>query len=99
MHLVCDLSPLGEAQSPHNSKSKWKVLLETKIQENLQSPRFECDDEANPKYCHPATLLKALSLARLDDSVDKVGREAVIAVDVGDVTLVSGILYRCISRL
>jgi len=41
------------------------------------------------KYCHPAAVLKALSIVRFDKRVDQVSREAVIAVDVGDVTLVS----------
>lgn len=65
---------------------KWKALLAT--QEKEHSPRFEvttCGSEKS--YCHPAALLKALSLARLDESVDKVARDAAITVDVGDVTL------------
>ena len=66
--------------------------METKIKENMQFPRFVCDEKstgASVKYCHPAAVLKALSMARFDKQVDAVSREAVIAVDVGDVTLVS----------
>jgi hypothetical protein len=41
-------------------------------------------------------LLDALSRARKDKSTDAVSRNATIAVDVGDVTLVSS-LWRCIK--
>ena len=47
------------------------------------------DDEVNDMYCHPAVLLGALSRARRDEATDSVSRNAAIAVDVGDVTLVS----------
>ena len=40
-------------------------------------------------YCHPSAVLNALSVARRDHSTDIVSRNAVITVDVGDVTLVS----------
>jgi len=72
---------------------QWKQLLAAKAKSNMQqSPRFVCDDShaiKSSKFCHPAAVLKALSLSRLDKEVDPVARQAVITVDVGDVTLVS----------
>lgn len=59
------------------------------------TPRFLCEEDESQsnsqsiEYCHPAAVLKALSLARFDPNVDPVSRNAVVAVDVGDVTLVS----------
>ena len=71
--------------------------MQTKAAENMHSPRFICDekDTENVKFCHPAAVLKALSLSRFDKEVDPVSRGAVIAVDVGDVTLVSFISEFC----
>ena len=43
----------------------------------------------NGSFCHPAAVLGALSRARRDKSTDAVSRNAAIAIDVGDVTLVS----------
>lgn len=62
--------------------------------------RFICDDDedvATAHYCHPCVLLTALSRARRDETTDSVSRNAAIAVDVGDVTLVS-LFYRCIAH-
>lgn len=38
-------------------------------------------------YCHPADVLYALSDLRVDPETDPVSRDAVITIDVGDVTL------------
>jgi thiamine pyrophosphate-dependent acetolactate synthase large subunit-like protein len=67
--------------------------VKRKAQEQQYNPRFICnegdtnDTAKNIKYCHPASVLRALTLTRFDNSVDSVAREAVITVDVGDVTL------------
>lgn len=69
--------------------------MENKVNDQVHSPRFECKqleadtkDGKGAKYCHPASVMKALSLARFQGDVDPISRNAVIAVDVGDVTLV-----------
>jgi thiamine pyrophosphate-dependent acetolactate synthase large subunit-like protein len=58
--------------------------------------QFECDSAPDSDgYCHPASVLQALSDARMDcNGTDKVSREAVIAVDVGDVTLWASLCLR-----
>lgn len=60
--------------------------------ERSEAPmRYDCDVKSThgpTNYCHPSEVLRALSEARLDDTVDPVSRNAVVAVDVGDVTLV-----------
>ncbi len=55
--------------------------------------RFDCEDvnkscQGSNGYCHPSAVLRAMSEARVDENVDPVSRNAVVAVDVGDVTLV-----------
>lgn len=81
-----DLLDDTDALWDHIHNKKWAGLL--KIKEYMQSPRFVCADENEGyKFCHPAAVLKALSMARSDKKVDPVTREAVITVDVGDVTL------------
>jgi hypothetical protein len=42
-------------------------------------------------YCHPGDVLQTLSKLREDPSTDEVSQNAVITVDVGDVTLVRGL--------
>lgn len=70
--------------------------MHKKITDQIYNPRFICNeeasttngDESHSNSCHPASVLKALSLARFDtNSVDAAARDAVITVDVGDVTL------------
>lgn len=64
---------------------KWR-----KIEKYSEHMRVIYNDScgSNDEYCHPGVLLAALSRARRDEGTDSVSRNAAIAVDVGDVTLV-----------
>jgi len=74
---------------------KWRKLLD--VEDHLRY-RTEYDHSADGKpFCHPEPVLRALSRARKDDSISKVMRDATIAIDVGDVTLVRGTIFRCFT--
>jgi hypothetical protein len=75
----------------HNLQ-QWRNIVSCK-------KRFDCHDEhvTDENYCHPAAVLGALSHSRRDKSTDTVSKNAAIAVDVGDVTLVSAShLFFCV---
>lgn len=76
----------------HNLQ-QWRNIVSCK-------KRFDCHDEhvTDENYCHPAAVLGALSHSRRDKSTDTVSKNAAIAVDVGDVTLVSvSHLFICVT--
>jgi thiamine pyrophosphate-dependent acetolactate synthase large subunit-like protein len=66
--------------------SDWKTLQKSGLR-GPQTSRFVCEYDDHERYCHPASVLSALSDARRSSDTDPVSRQAVVAVDVGDVTL------------
>ena len=79
-------------------RREWKKLLKSK-EDQVVTPRFVCDDimvttserpdsNSSAFFCHPAAVLRAISMARINPAMDPIAREAVITVDVGDITLV-----------
>jgi thiamine pyrophosphate-dependent acetolactate synthase large subunit-like protein len=65
-----------------------KVSGLRKAAEGKQNYKFILDREKKAvNYCHPSDVLYALSDLRVDPETDPVSRDAVITVDVGDVTL------------
>jgi hypothetical protein len=66
---------------------QWRKIADM---HNAVRYKFVSDSQASEQhFCHPSDVLHALSTARMDEKMDHVARDAVIAVDVGDVTLVS----------
>lgn len=95
----------GIASVVKDADSLWKAIHNgewRKIQDYSNHVRVVQEDQDNvdgKSYCHPDVLLAALSRARRDESTDSVSRNAAIAVDVGDVTLVSTArMHQCLSR-
>jgi len=75
----------------HNTDFLWKSFQkrEWRTIEKIHSGlRFKCDySKTAANYCHPAALLDQLSSLRRDAATDEVSKNAVITVDVGDVTI------------
>jgi len=61
---------------------KWKALI--KFDESARC----VDREPKAGYAHPSSVLQTLSKLRVDKGVDEVSKKAIVAVDVGDITLV-----------
>jgi len=53
--------------------------------------RYRFDGEDSNDFCHPSAVLRALSKYRRDSTTNDVSRNAVVTVDVGDVTLWSSL--------
>jgi thiamine pyrophosphate-dependent acetolactate synthase large subunit-like protein len=62
-------------------KTQWTKLKKDRVN------KFKFIGYDAEKYCHPSVVLQELSKLRQDPSIDHVSRDAVVTVDVGDVTL------------
>jgi len=86
-----DLDELGAKEALKHADSLWDALHAGQWQKLETSGghfRFKLDESmSRANFCHPAEVLFALSQLRVDPETDPVSRDAVITVDVGDVTL------------
>lgn len=88
--FVPKLDLLGEDEFQLLSDKLWKAM-HNGAWKTLHSVIHSHGHSSNAGTCHPASVLEAYSELRVSEEMDKVSREAVVTVDVGDVTLWSSL--------
>lgn len=85
-----DLDALGAEEILKRANDLWDAMHAgdwRKLRSVGSHFRFSPKNTESDNFCHPAKVLSALSSLRVDPGTDPVSRDAVVTIDVGDVTL------------